>query len=455
VTDLEPSNSDPSATAGSMASLGSPAASKPAGQLGSLLSVTTLLGMLGGLVATLFFYWVNIEASAVPVQPRHVPVAVVGPSPVAGQVEARLESGGAFNALVARSEAEAVTFVRHRRADAIVNLYTHELQTAPAASTLTPTILEQVFLSPGAPADLRTVVIVPLAAGDPQGMGLMLFLPLACVLGGLPAGVALAILSKPRRPVSLGHAGQRTVLIIVNSTLIALGLALLADWILGYGGSQMFTIWGWATFLVTACMACAEAFVAAFGIPGVLLAAIPLLFFGGPGIPWPAPWNWQSAVFRDLGPYDAVGAASDGFRNGIFFSDADPTKDLAVLAVWTLVPLLLLLALGWQGQLKSRHQRTVLPGRSEERGARLEEGARGTSSASPAVTSSATSSTTQAHHRPAVSRPPPVLAAFLVLARATAVRLLIPAAQRVHKDRPRRNDINERLDYSGAYRARR
>jgi hypothetical protein len=126
-------------------------------------------------------------------------------------------------------------------------------------------------------------------------------------------------------------------------------------------------------------MACAEAFVTAFGIPGVLLAAIPLLFFGGPAVAWPAPWNWQSAVFRDLGPYDAVGAASDGFRNGIFFSDADPTKDLAVLAVWTLIPILILLTLGWQGQLKSRHQRTVLPGRSEERGTRLGEGARGTS----------------------------------------------------------------------------
>jgi MFS family permease len=209
---------------------------------------------------------------------------------------------------------------------------------------------------------LRTVAMVPLEPGDPNGMGLMLFLSLAGVLGGLPAGVAMGILTKPRRPRSLADAGTRLLLTGVYSAVIALALALLADWILGYGGTQMLSIWGWATLLVGACMVCVEAFIAAFGIPGILLAAIPLLFFGIPGAPWPAPWNWQSSLFRVLGPYDPVGAFSDGVRNTIFFTSADPTKDLLVLLAWIVVPVLLMVGLGWDGQRRGEaHQGGLVP----------------------------------------------------------------------------------------------
>lgn len=327
----------------------------------TLLSLPVLIGLVGGLIATLFFYWLTLEGSAVPEQPHHVPVAVVGPPSAVAPLVAGLERGGSFRGIVVPTEAAAVSLVQHRNADAIIDLSSREIQTAPAASTLTPIVLEQVFSSSSSPVHLRVVPLVPLATGDPNGMGLMLFLPLASVLGGLPSGLALALLTKPRRPTSLADSGRRILLMLVSSVVIALGLALLADWILGYGGTQMLTIWGWATLLVTACMACAEAFVAAFGIPGFLLAAIPLLFFGIPSGPWPAPWNWQSGVFRILGPFDPVGAMADGVRNAVYFGSADPTKDVVVMVVWIAVPILLMLGLGMGGQFRQDEGRAFSP----------------------------------------------------------------------------------------------
>lgn len=333
-----------------------PASAGPPGG-GRLLSLPVTIGLVGGLVATLFFFWLTVEGSAVPEQPHNVPVAVVGPASAVNRLVSGLERGGDFKGLVVPTETAAATLVQHRNADAIIDLYTHQLQTVPAASTLTPIVLEQVFSSPGSPVSLRVVPLVPLAPGDPNGMGLMLFLPLAAVLGGLPSGLALGLLTKPRRPTSLADSGRRILLIFAASALIALGLALLADWILGYGGTQMLTIWGWTTLLVTACMACAEAFVSAFGVPGFLLAAVPLLFFGIPSGPWPAPWNWQSGLFRILGPFDPVGTMADGVRNTIFFASADPTKDLIVMVLWIAVPVVLMLGLGIGGE---RHEETAM-----------------------------------------------------------------------------------------------
>jgi hypothetical protein len=328
-----------------------------------LLSAPIVIGLVGGLLATLLFFWIAAEGSAVPEKPHHVPVAVVGPTHAVEELATMLQHDGAFKVIAEGSDGRAIKLAGRRGADAIVDLYNHELQTVPAASTLTPIVLEHIFSSPDSPVHLREVAVTPLAAGDPNGMGLMLFLPLASVLGGLPAGLALALLTKPRRPRSLVEAGMRLARMVVYAGLLALFLALLADGILGYGGSQMLTIWGWSTLLVAACMACAEAFVSALSLVGFALAAIPLLFFGIPSVPWPTPANWQSGVFRILGPYDPVAATADGVRNGVFFGSADPTKDVLVLAIWIIVPVLLMLTLGVQSQARGSE-----PGGGREKG---------------------------------------------------------------------------------------
>ena len=308
-----------------------------------------LVGLLGGLVATLFWVFVTTEGSAVPQKPHHVPVAMVGPAPAVAQVARGLQRGGAFRVIPTPTEASAFHLVQSRKADAIVNLNTRQIQTAQVASTLTPIALQQIFSSPQSALHLTASDIKPYTSGDPTPLGLF-FVTMSFVLGGIPAGVAFAMMMKKRRPTSLADAGVWVSAIVAYSVLQALLIAVLAETVLGYEGHQFLIIWGWGSLLSAACMATTAAGIAAFGIPGALISALPILFFGVPAAPVPSPWNWESGIFRTLGPFDPFGATANGMRNGIFFRSASQAQNIWVLVVWTVIPLLALAVLGWRSQ---------------------------------------------------------------------------------------------------------
>jgi len=314
-----------------------------------LFAPQILIGLIGGLVLTLLFLWLVEAGSAAPQTPHSAPVAAVGPGPAVSQLAAGLQRGG-FRVITAPTEAQAVDLLQTRNADAIINLDTRQLQTAQAASPLTAIALPQALAS----LHLRTTDIDPLAPGDPTGLGLM-FISLASVLGGIPAGVAFALLLRPRRPASLADAGGRVLLIAVFSGLQGLLIAAVTNGILGYGGAHMLTVWAFSTLLSAAAMTATVAFIAAFGVvAGALLSALPILFFGVPSAPMPSPWDWQPAVYRVLGPFDPFGAATNGNINGIYFPHASQAQNLWVLlGLWIGVPVLLLLGLGWRSQRAS------------------------------------------------------------------------------------------------------
>jgi hypothetical protein len=314
-----------------------------------IVPTQVLIALLGGLVATLFWVFVTTEGSAVPQKPHHVPVAVVGSGPAAVRLAAGLQHGGAFRVIAAPTEAKALDLVQRRDADAIVNLQTHQLQTAQAASSLTAIALQQTLSSPQSGLHLATTDIKPLTSGDPTPLGLF-FITMSFVLGGIPAGVVFALLSRRRRPASMSDAGVRAGVILAYSVLQALLVAVLSEIILGYEGHQFLIIWAWGALLSAACMGATVAGIAAFGTFGALISAIPILFFGVPAAPVPSPWNWESGIFRVLGPFDPFGATANGMRNGIFFHGASQAQNIWVLVVWTVVPLLALAGMGWLSQ---------------------------------------------------------------------------------------------------------
>ena len=109
------------------------------------------------------------------------------------------------------------------------------------------------------------------------------------------------------------------------------------------------TIWGWGALLTAAAMATGLALVVLLGLPGVPLGLLVILLFGVPSSPVPVqPWNFAPGAYRALGPYDPVGAAVDGMRNGLYFVGASRTRNLLVLLGWIVIPLLALLTLGWR-----------------------------------------------------------------------------------------------------------
>ena len=316
-----------------------------ASTLSKFLPVGVLVGLVGGLVLTLVFVAITMESSAIAEKPNHVPVAVVGPPAAVSHLAAGLERVGAFKVVVTPSEAAAVDLVHHRNADAIVNLNTHQLQTASAAAMQTGPVLQQALAS----QHLQTTDIVPLKSGDPTGIGLM-FLALAAVITGLPGGVALVLLNRRRRPGSLVGAGGQSLLIVGYAGLCGLGVAALAAATLGYTGTQFLIVWAWESLLIAASMATAVALTAAIGLAGALFTALVMLFFGPPSSPIPSPWNWQTTGVRNLGPFAPFGSMVNGLRDQLFFPAASQAQNLLVLFGWLVVPVVLLGAMGWWSQ---------------------------------------------------------------------------------------------------------
>jgi hypothetical protein len=167
------------------------------------------------------------------------------------------------------------------------------------------------------------------------------------VLIGLPAGVLYVFLSRSRRPTSVADAGFRMLVILGYSGLAALLVAVLAGPLLGYYSGNLLTLWGWGTLLCAAAMAAVVALGAWLGVAGVLVGLVVILFFGLPGSPVPVPWNFESTVYRVLGPLVPTGSAVDAMRNDIYFGAASLAKNIEVLVAWIAIPALILVAIGW------------------------------------------------------------------------------------------------------------
>ena len=103
-----------------------------------MFNTTILIALTAGICISLVQFRLNTDGSAVSAQPHEVPIAVVG-SPVAvRQLSPELERGDAFKVEEASNEAAALRMVNDRTSDGIINLNTHVVQTAKAASYQQP-----------------------------------------------------------------------------------------------------------------------------------------------------------------------------------------------------------------------------------------------------------------------------------------------------------------------------
>ena len=311
----------------------------------------TPLKLLVALAATialgLLWFVIYGQAYAQP-RPHDVPVAVVGPPPVVAQLAVGLHEHNAFRVVPVTSEADALALVQRRQADAIVNAFTRKLQTAQAASGLAGLALTQIFSAQPGGLALQHSELKPPAAADPTGVALLLIV-IALVLIGYPGGVLLAVLSATRRPTGTSDAALRTLLIVAFSGLSALLVALFCDPILGYYDGQFLALWGWGTLLCAVAMASGAA-LTAIGPAGAAFGLVVFITFGITSSSIPIPWNFQSGIYRVLGPFLPEGAALNGLRDAIFFGTASQAQNLEVLAAWIVVAAAILLAFGWRSR---------------------------------------------------------------------------------------------------------
>jgi hypothetical protein len=314
-----------------------------------------------GLVA---LFIVMLSAFALPqlhLKPRHVPIAVAGPSEAAEQFRHQLQERqpGAFDITTVGNAQEATDRILDRDVyGAFVtdgNGTVTTLLTAGAASPSVTTTLEsladQMGETQGVP--VRVNDVRPMPPDDPKGAGLAAgALPLA--LGGWIGAVVL-LTAVPR-------AGQRTVAAFAFSLFGALALTALLQY--GFGsldGNYWLTSAGAALGLAATAWTILG-LRTAFGNAGLAVGAVTLILLGNPlsglsSAPELLPAGWGT-----LGQFLPPGATGTLLRSLAFFDGAGAARSVTVLTCW-LAGGLALYAVGLR---RTRNHEAALPATNVE-----------------------------------------------------------------------------------------
>ena len=263
--------------------------------------------------------------------PHAVPVGIVAPATVTGQVEDALDAGaaGGFNLRVYPSEARARTGIEHREVDGalIVSGGQLRLLVAQAGGTGPAQALTRVFDAMAARSGrlLGVTDVVPPLTDDSEALS-PFFVILGVLIPSLAAGSASALAFRRARPAWCVAA---PAVVAVAIGLVAAGIA---DGVSGLG--HYAAIAG----IVALFSLAVSAPVAALGRiwpPLVSLALLVFMVFGIPASGGPGNLaRFEPAFLRLLHPALPLGAAADAVRGAVYFDGYGTAGPVWVLAVW-------------------------------------------------------------------------------------------------------------------------
>lgn len=295
----------------------------------AVLGLTAILSIV--LIA---FTWPTSE-----LEPRAVPVAVIGPpEAVAGFEKGTTELGeDALDITTLDSREAAVEAIQDREVYAAFVLGPDGAETL-IASAASPTVAQLArdigshAAGPDGPPGTVTDV-VPLPDDDPRGAVFSSgALPLA--IGGIVAGVVFGLVFRDR--------GERLVGLLGVAAAAGLALAgILQGWLDVLGGSY----WANAGVIALGIGAISMVIVGLvnlIGPPGIGIGAILVMLLGNPlsgltSAPELLPTGW--GAFGQLLPPGATGTA---LRSTAFFDGAGAGTPLLVLGCWVLVGVVLI-----------------------------------------------------------------------------------------------------------------
>lgn len=291
------------------------------------LGATALLSLV-----LLAFAWPTSD-----IEPRDLPIAVVGPEEMAaGMVQGAGED--AFALTRADSRQEAVDLIEDREAYGAVVAGPGgvELLTASAASPAVADLLQEAVtqMAPDAGTGPPPTVtdVVPLPDGDPRGIVFRSgSLPL--VLGGIITAGVLAVAVRGKAATLVTGAG-----VVVGAGLALAGM--LQGWFDAIGGSYLANA-GVMTLGLAAMAATITGLRAWLGTPGLALGAVLMMLLGNPlsgvtSAPELLPWG-------DLGQLLPPGAMGSALRSTAYFDGAGAAGPLAVLTGWAVLGVALVL----------------------------------------------------------------------------------------------------------------
>jgi hypothetical protein len=285
-------------------------------------------------LAVLAFAW-----PAARVEPRDLPIGVVGSAPASEQLIARLtaEHPGAFDVRLYADEDAALDAIRDRHiygAYAAGDGRTDVLE-ASAASPLVAQTLTTIAIGISgqaarqhvrAPA-VHTTDVVPLSSDDARGSVLSsALLPLTICSIVIAACIGVVIRFRPawRQILGLGAV----------AAIAALGTYLIAQALLGALPHHAIRDWAALTLTILAISAPTAGLIALVGTAGLALAAVLMVFVGNPFSGATSAPELLPGAVNHLGQWLPPGAGVNLLRSVAYFDSQAAAGHLAVLITW-------------------------------------------------------------------------------------------------------------------------
>ncbi|HVX44171.1 MAG TPA: hypothetical protein VHC49_09800 [Mycobacteriales bacterium] len=269
--------------------------------------------------------------------PHHVPIAVVGPPPVAGparqQLAAAAKSAFDLRTLPSTGAARQQLRTRHIYAAYVPNPRgrTDTLLVASAASSAVEQLVREqlgaAVQKQGRSLQVRDVI--PVQSSDPRGLA-GFYTAVGWVVGGYLVAALLGLLrgsSPDNRRLGLARTATFCGFGVAGGLVSALILGPATDIITGHtlalAGLGMLTTAG-----VAMATAAAESLL---GIAGIGLAILVFVVLGNPSSGGPYAYELLPGFWRAVGPWLPPGAATTAIRNVVYFDGNALAQPIGVL----------------------------------------------------------------------------------------------------------------------------
>ncbi len=302
------------------------------------------LALLPALVLMLAFAFSYVGAFHEPA-PHHVPVAVVGPSSVAAQLDGL--PGDPLDARRAPSRAKALAQIDDREVYGAYEAATNRLFVASAANRATAVALEQTFDRAAAarrrPA-VRVTDVKPLPPKDPNGTAAF-YAVIAWVFGGYLGATLIGLVGSPRshrRRRAAARIGAFAGFGVVAGILSVVMLRASFDVFSGH----LVAMSAIAALTIFASGAATAGIQAAAGPVGTGLVILVFVILGNAASGGPFARPLLPGLWRTVGGLLPPGASVDLARSALFFDGARIAGPILVLVAWAALGTALALALG-------------------------------------------------------------------------------------------------------------
>ena len=302
------------------------------------------LALLPALVLMLAFAFSYVGAFHEPT-PHHVPVAVVGPSSVAAQLDGL--PGDPLDARRAASRAKALAQIDDREVYGAYEAATNRLFVASAANRATAVALEQTFDRAAAarrrPA-VRVTDVKPLPPKDPNGTAAF-YAVIAWVFGGYLGATLIGLVGSPRShstrraAARIGaFAGFGVVAGILSVVMLRASFDVFSGHLVAMSAIAALTIF--------ASGAATAGIQAAAGPVGTGLVILVFVILGNAASGGPFARPLLPGLWRTVGGLLPPGASVDLARSALFFDGARIAGPILVLVGWAALGTVLALVFG-------------------------------------------------------------------------------------------------------------